>query len=475
MSPAGGRLRATDLHDLALCPHRVHLERRLGPEARDAPSALRARLMRRGLDFEKQVAATVGWPRPEYPPGDFEAGARATEALMRAGVPGIYQGVLLDERRLAIPDLLERAAGESRLGEHSYLPGDIKAGREPGAHQALQVGLSALLLEALQGRLPERGFLSMGDGRRVELPIDRLAPATRRAEERARRIIDGLETTRPFLCPACGGCPWRSGCLSEMTARGDLSLIEGMTPARRRRLEERGIVSIEDLAGLTPAAEDADPPPLNLEQLVPQARALVEGRIAQERPLEVPPAAGGLLVEAPLDPLAGGVAQTLAWRVRDEAAGSGRVRWLGDARGLREAARDFERAAERAGGWLFHFGGAVPRTLARLGEEGGLAPTQLEALTHRLWDLRSSLRRAAAWLPVWRYQREQVLAAIDGRDLPWPGEDSELPLLVEALGHSGDATLRGEIEAHCRRALDQLAHLLEWVLSRPHRLPRRPA
>ncbi|MDQ7008457.1 MAG: TM0106 family RecB-like putative nuclease [Acidobacteriota bacterium] len=474
MSSPPGRIRATDLHDLALCPHRVHLERRLGPDQRDPPSAARQRLMRRGLDFERQVAETLGWPQPVYPPGDFEAGARATLELMRARVPGIYQGVVQDGRRLAVPDLLERTPGASELGDHHYRPGDIKAGLVPQAHQALQVGFSALLLEAAQGRLPETGFLVMGDSRRVELPLDRLLPATREVLSRVQRIIDGRETTSPFLCPACGTCPWRGRCLPDLVERADLSLVDGMTPTRRRLLEARGVRSLDALARLEPGTGDPRRPPLDLERLVPQARALCEGRVELSRPLELPEVEGGLLLEAERDPLQAGAVLTLAWRSLDAAPASGTVRLLTSPDECRAAAGALEQAARNNGGRLFHFGGAAPAALARLGDEAGLEPAALEALSRRLWDLRSTLRRGAAWLPVWRYRREQVAAALRGRPLPWPGEGSDTFLLAETLREGEDPALREAIEARCRSDLDQLAAILGWILAQPHRPPRRP-
>ena len=237
------RVRATDLYDLAVCPHRIALDRRLPREARTPPSAATARLLAHGLALEAEVAGALGYPQPEYPPGDFAEGARRTRELLEAGASGVYQGVLFDGRHLAIPDLLRRVDGASALGPFHYEPGDVKAGRTPRADQVLQVAYGGLLLARLQGRAPSHGFLVLGDRREERFPLGELQHVLASAVAQVEAIVDGGGETFPFLGPGCAGCRWRGVCVPELAA----SARTESTPWRdRTRWRVRVIPSISE-------------------------------------------------------------------------------------------------------------------------------------------------------------------------------------------------------------------------------------
>ena len=107
------RVKASDLYDLAECAHRLTLDRRLPREERAEPDAGLRVLLDAGLALEARVARELGYPEPDYPVGDFETGAARTEVFMQTGAEGVYQGVLVFEDSLAIPDLMEKRAGRS--------------------------------------------------------------------------------------------------------------------------------------------------------------------------------------------------------------------------------------------------------------------------------------------------------------------------------------------------------------------------
>ena len=536
MTPADGPvIRATDLYQLAACPHRILLDHRLDRGERAAPTPAAERLIERGLALEAQVAAELGWPAPVYPAGDFAAGARATTALMEQGVEGIYQGLLLGGRKLAIPDLLERAAGPSRWGEYHYLPGDVKAGLEPRADHALQVGFAASLLGKLQGTTPEEGFLILGDGRREPVVIGRLAEVLRGAEERVRRIIDGQEETFPFYGEACGGCHWRGRCLGRMVAAGDLSLVDGMTPTRRRILARAGVAGLGALAEIDPRAwRRGGRPALGLDQLVPQARALLSGKIEALRPLELPELGGALVVYLERDPLEGGRPGLLAWapataasRAEERGEAGPRVEILADDDARRQALGHLLEAAGQHHGAILHLGSETPAGLEQLWELGRLDPRAQVALETRLWNLLVSLRRGAAYLPVHRYRLEQLAAALvscprsslhnspalagpgcvgpprntpgmpssarlarttdgsptyatnfsdrtlAGNPLPLPGEEIPAFVLLGNLRRGVPGPWREQLEARGRTQLRRLGSILDWIRGQPLRPARK--
>ncbi len=281
------RIRATDLYDLAVCPHRIALDRRLPRDARTPPGAATAQLLEHGLALEAEVAAALGYPQPEYAPGDFVEGARRTRALLEAGVPGVFQAVLFDGRQLAIPDLLRRVEGASALGPFHYEPGDVKAGLAPRADHVLQVAYGGRLLAALQGLPPSHGFLVLGDRREERFPLGELQHVLTSAVAQVEAIVEGGGgaegdgETFPFLGPGCAGCRWRGTCIPQLVAGDDLSLVDGMTRTRHRVLRRHGVATVHALAALDPAAwRAAGRPPLGLDLLTRQAAALADGRVS---------------------------------------------------------------------------------------------------------------------------------------------------------------------------------------------------
>ncbi len=502
-------LRATDLYLLAECPHRIHLEHRAGQTQAAAPTPGQQLLFAHGLRFEAEISAELGWPRPDAAHLDetsehrheLEAAAEATLALMKQGVPGICQGVLRTGRFLAIPDLLERVPGASRLGTFHYRPGDIKTALEARADHALQVAFAAHLLEDIQGTRPASAFLILGDRRRENLALDELTPLLHAAVTQVEHILDGREQTTPFLCRACESCPWRIHCTEELEARSDLSLVDGMTPTRRRVLAREGITRIEELAAVQPAAwRRAGHPPMSLDQLVPQAHALLEGKIiAPQRPFEIPDGSNeALLVHAERDPLARGAVSLLAC----SDPGGTRVDILLDDASRRRAMQALLARVRQGTGPVLHFGGAVARTLGLLGEAAEISPRDQALLDARLWNLLLTLRRSLAYLPVRGYTLDEVIRAIvldtpartfqaSSRNLtaiappdtvPGPAHhlaDNAPPgtealfVILERLRAEPAGPARAQVEAEGRRRLAQLAQLLSWITSHPTRAPRR--
>ncbi len=516
-APHVTHIRASDLYDLALCPHRIALDRALPRDARTPPDRVTRLLLDAGIALEARIAAALGYPQPRYTFGDFAAGARATFDLMREGVGGIYQGVLLDERFLAIPDLLERRDGPSALGDWHYVPGDVKAGLTPRADQVLQVAFAGFLLERAQGLAPTEGFLVLGDERRETFSLDDISHVAASARRRVVSIVDGAETTLPFLDDACTRCRWRGTCIPDLLARRDLSLIEGMTRARQRVLLAHGISTVDHLANRgdsrlagtvdlegqstygdsrlrgtgtsvpaaspaapsAPAASAAPLPNLGLATLAAQARALASDTIDAGRGFEIPPCAAGFhVIHIERDPLAEGALGFAAWahfdRLSPAAAGAAAV--VADA-AIATALDEAQRAAlaetliDALGPGatpIFHFGGRPARALDVLCELARVPPARQAALDQRLCDLRVVLRRGAAFLPVRRTELDDVAAAVTGRAAPSPGEGPEPAFVALAGLRSGvDGPWLEELSALGRTRVEQLAAVLAFLAAHP--------
>ena len=274
------RITGTHIYTMLRCSHAVALDLHEDRSSRRALTEVEEFVRRRGMDWESRFTADLGYSEPEFPRGDFAAGAEQTVRFLREGVPGVCQGVLLEENRLGIPDLLRREVGESKLGEFHYVVGDIKSSGRPRSDQVLQVAFYSDILASVQGRDPGYGYLILKDGREERFELRDFAAALAQVEGRARALGTDPSGSRPFLGPSCSRCHWSERCLPQLERADDLSLVQGMTPGLRTTLERSGVV---DCGGLLSMAVESVSrrshlEPTLLRRLVAGAKAHAAGR-----------------------------------------------------------------------------------------------------------------------------------------------------------------------------------------------------
>lgn len=279
----------THLYTLPRCARAVALEFWGDPSRRRPLRDDEEFLLARGRAHEANHVAALGWPEPSWPKGEFAAGAAATRELLARGVPGVSQGVLvgfgggfdggLDRdgaiELVGIPDLLRRCDGASALGNHHYVVGDVKSSSRPRGDQILQLSLYALLLEHVQDRYPDHGFLVMKDGREERIDLPAFRPALDDALARVRTLRADRDAARPFFAAACESCRWSTLCLPVLERDDDLSLVDGMTEGLRTMLEIAGVRTAKGLARATVArlARDTHVESALLRRLIDSARA----------------------------------------------------------------------------------------------------------------------------------------------------------------------------------------------------------
>jgi uncharacterized protein len=464
---------AHHLYDFAECDHRVALDATLDRDRRTPPDEATALLFEYGQRFEREIVEPLGYPAVEVENGDWEAAFARTRAQMRQGAAGIDQGVLLDGARLARPDLLERVPGGSLLGEFHYVPGDVKSARTARSDAALQVGFAALLLESVQGRRPDAGFLILGNGRREELDLDAIRCTVDDAVARAEDVASGEASTSPFFSPACGRCRWRDTCLPQLEEARDLSFVHGVTRSRRRAFSRHGITTIDDLAAIDVAALTAAGAPSDgLDRMRLQAKALLSGRVL---PYGRPGLPRGvkreLFLRIETDPLDHGEPFLISW---GEAAPGGTIDSARVAiastpdersEALRELVDVLESPAAREEP-IYVYGKATGRAFDALAEVAQLDPSRAGDLAGRFVDLAPWVRRAAV-LPVFHYRFEEVAAV--ARNLPRPapgGAEDALFVLHAGLAASRDpAAGRRRLEEAGREALTSLGAIRAWCAS----------
>jgi predicted RecB family nuclease len=347
----------------------------------------------RGRDFETQFVKSLPVVQPSHPERDFDAGAAATHALLRDGVPWIHQAVLQVEDRLGLPDLLRRLPGASALGDYHYEVIDVKTSGRSRGDQILQVVFYSELVAAVQGRMPEHGALVLKDGREERFLIADYAAAGREVVTELRRLRDDMDAARPFLQAGCASCYHDERCMAQMKKAGDLSLVQGMSHGAQAILESAGCRTVQDLAVFHPegarARGNLDVTLVRRLRRAAQAhllgKALVEERPRGER---LDPSA---IVHLLADPFADRI---LAFGVLHPATEAGEFRFS-VARSAGDEWRVLEELLVGLGPrtLLLHFGEALPRWYeehAFVGE----ADTGLEA---RFVDLQKRLRSAAVY------------------------------------------------------------------------------
>jgi len=240
------------------CPRMAALDLVRPRDERRAPTPWEEFSLQRGRDFEAyHVRDLEGLVEPQYPTREFEQGLAATLELMRAGVPWIFQGVLLAGDRLGLPDLMRRVDGASALGAHHYEVVDVKSSGRARSDQVLQVVFYSRLLAQLQGRMPDHGALVLKDRSEERFVVADFVHACEEVERDLERARAEPDAVAPFRQQACEGCHWNHQCVPAMEQARDLSLLDGMSRGARATLHRLGVRTVEDLAAFEPRGDQA--------------------------------------------------------------------------------------------------------------------------------------------------------------------------------------------------------------------------
>ena len=251
------------------CEHRLKLEHAAAhglvqrpPKGADATLELvKAHGMRLEHAVLEQLTGTLDVVTIDTPGHDdiaLLAAAEATQAAMDAGVPVIYQAVLLVDGFLGYADFLlgvDIATGEPLRDEHGrqmYEPVDTKLARHAKPTALLQLACYADALVRLGRPVPRQVHLWLGDGRRQAVPTADVLPLAREYRERVLAELR-QEPAAPLPLwgdarPACATCRWGTHCADGRREARDLSLVAGMRRDQTARLRSGGILTIEALA-----------------------------------------------------------------------------------------------------------------------------------------------------------------------------------------------------------------------------------
>ena len=387
------RITGTHVYSYVKCPHLAALDMHVARAERRASHPWEEFSAKRGRDFEEVYVAGLDAVAPVYAERDYEAGAAATAALLRAGTPLLHQAVLRHQDRLGLPDLLRKVEGASALGPYHYEVLDVKTSGVTRGDQILQVVFYSQLLAEVQGVMPERGSIVLKDGREERFLVRDYVAACDEVLAELRLLRDHPESSRPFFQLGCRGCYHDGRCLSELRARADLSLVQGMSKGARAILEASGCKSVEDLATFHPdsprARGNLDATLVRRLRRGAQAR-LLGAPVLERRPL-TKPLNRAALVHLLVDPF---LDRVLAFGVLFPATAAGTFRCaLPASRGEEWDAFGGLARELPARTPLLHFGAG----LLRWHEERAFAREADPAIEARFLDLQKRLRAAATY------------------------------------------------------------------------------
>lgn len=463
-------LSASDLTRFQACPHASALDlRSLGgkPLAATEEDDSARLLQEKGNEHERAYLAQLRDAGRSIVTVEREsdldlAVAKTIEAL-RSGPDIVYQAALRTGAWSGYADFLERVPRPSRLGGFSYEVVDTKLKRSPAPAHLLQLCLYADLLGDLQGAVPERVHVVLGDGRRESFLTRDFAAYSRRLRARLEGFIERPPSTRPEPVVACSLCRWRDRCDAAWEANDSLVLVAGIRRSQRDRLEAAGIGTMTTLgegnapvsgldrdilaglrqqARLQTARRQGGPPRVELRPVRP-------GLGLEQLP---PPSSGDLFFDMEGDPLIEGGLEYL-FGIYDEATGRPRFRpiWAHsraeEAAALMAVLELFAEGLRRhPDAHIYHYNHYEVTALKRLASRDGIGEGALDQLL-----------RGRRFVDVYRVVQQGIRTSEPGYSL----KDLEV-FFAERRGE-GVATAADSVVAYERYRQSSDASILEEI------------
>ena len=259
---------ASKLYDYIKCEHRVWRDIH-GPEKEkiEEVNPFLKLLWDKGTLHENKIVSSLG-EFLDLSAGSLDDRFKQTQEAMKKKTPLIYQGVLIHENLLGIPDILELCE------DGSYVAIDIKSGMgyeggdsdyedsgRPKKHYAVQLALYTEILE----------MLGHSDGQKIgkiiningeELVYNLTQPLHTKTKqsfwefyqeikENVSNLISNKSSNTPASCSDCKLCHWHDSCLKWIEESDDLTGLFYVGRSKRDVIQQDlGISNIEDILGM---------------------------------------------------------------------------------------------------------------------------------------------------------------------------------------------------------------------------------
>lgn len=264
------RITASVLYNYIQCPHKVWRDKYGPQEEKDQEAnAFLQLLWDRGVLHEEKVIVGLG-DFVDLSDGTYDQRFDRTMAEMQKGTPLLYQGVLLYDNLLGIPDLLVLN------GDGSYTPIDIKSGRgyektddeeeeKYKKHYAVQLCHYLEILKKLGKTKSEEAKIIDIKNNQVTYDLTRqISPKNTKTwwqfyydtRNEVEPLIENRTKNSPALGGACKQCQWYKSCKKWAQENHDLTTLYKVGRSKRDTLnEDLGLLRVEevldmDLAGV---------------------------------------------------------------------------------------------------------------------------------------------------------------------------------------------------------------------------------
>lgn len=283
------------------CPSWVAQDAKAGQKE----DSLRRRLQEDGLLPEVERKILASRKVVEILAEDLDEAALETISEMKKGTQTIYRGVLMVDRFVARPDILERVEGKSALGGYYYVACDIKRSKHLKEEYKLQGCFYAEVLNLIQGAKPVQGYIMQTTGQVESYLLEDFATRYQLTLDAIERILDGQEEPH-FLTSDCKQSPWFHVCKDQTVSCDDLSRLNRIWRSEAKELALAGFTTLTSFASLHPdlvAAKVKGIPRERLDFLHLQAVTLISGKPHVLRRVDLPPSEVALVVDVESDPL----------------------------------------------------------------------------------------------------------------------------------------------------------------------------
>lgn len=289
------------------CQRRGFLDVHGDRHQQTSPSDYLLKLKQDSQVHRLEVLAQMSTQTPVYSKGDWETGMAETLALMEQGAEAIQGGVLIGTTTDGIalisqPDVLIRQQGDSAFGSWCYVPAEIKFGKRPKPEYQVVAAFHARLVAQAQGQWPPTARLILRNHKvhRVFLP-DWVPRLERILADYEHMLLQAQEPEVFIARNRCDLCHWYGTCYAIAQQGQHLSLLPGITPSRYQVLKTLGILSLAELAHISPEslATGSEFNPGLARQLVRQAWAVQYNQPLLNHPLPNQPSSNQPLLNQP--------------------------------------------------------------------------------------------------------------------------------------------------------------------------------
>jgi len=231
-----------------VCPNFVYLSL-YGPLERRKMHDFMLEKMEEGKEYEDEIMEDLDLEPVLFE--TIEEGVQKTLEMIQRGDKMIGHSVLyyLKERLAGTPDIIRKRSGKSVFGSYHYEVVEVKSALNVYKKYIMQVVHYSWLLSKIQGYLPPKAYLLMGDGREEEIIVDDYLEELKEQLKIIEEIVDGKRKCTPTVGGGCGICEWKDYCFEKAIEKGDISLVPGVGEKTKAIFVANGIKTVHDLLG----------------------------------------------------------------------------------------------------------------------------------------------------------------------------------------------------------------------------------